>query len=50
MTHAEKLTEILKKKGIKPKPAKVKGNPSDLTSAAKQKELLVKIATDLGYM
>lgn len=50
MTHGEKLIEILKKKGKETKPAKVKGNAADLNSTAKQKDLLVKIATDLGYM
>ncbi len=45
----EKLAQYLNKKGIEPK-QKEKQSPSNINSAAKQKELLVTIAKDLGYL
>ena len=49
MNAGEKLAQYLNKKGIEPK-QKTKQNPSDISSAAKQKELLITIAKDLGYL
>lgn len=50
MTATEKLKAFAEKKGIILKPEKVKESPANINSAAKQKELLLKIATDLGYL
>jgi hypothetical protein len=47
MTAIEKFA---KKKGIELKPVKVKDNLANINSAAKQKDLLIQIATDLGYL
>jgi hypothetical protein len=44
------IEKFAKGKGLELKPAKVKDTPASINSAAKQKELLLKIATDLGYL
>jgi len=44
------IEKFAKNKGIELKPVKVKESPANINSAAKQKELLLKIATDLGYL
>ena len=46
----EKIKKFAEKHGIVLKPEKVIDSPANINSAAKQKELLLKIATDLGYL
>ena len=41
---------MLKNKGIELNQPKLKDKVANINSAAKQKELLIKIATDLGYV
>jgi len=49
--NVDKLIEFAEKHGAKlKKEAKEKQNASDISTAAKQKELLLRIATDLGYL
>lgn len=51
MTAAEKIEKYLEKRGVETKPKlKVKRKASDITTAAKEKELLITIASDLGYI
>lgn len=50
MTPGERLTEVLKKKGVEPNPSKTKVKESTLTSSAKQIAVLMQIARDLGYV
>lgn len=44
------IEKFAKKHGLKLKPKREKENSSNINSAAKQKELLITIATDLGYL
>lgn len=44
------IEKYLNKKNIVLKPKKVKDNSSNISTSAKQKELLLKIAKDLGYL
>ncbi len=49
MTASERLAQYLKKKGIEPK-LKTKLKASEISTAAKQKDLIISIAKDLGYL
>lgn len=44
------IEKFAEKHGLKLKAKREKGKPSSINSAAKQKELLITIATDLGYL
>ena len=44
------IEKFAEKNGLKLKPKREKESPSNINSSAKQKELLIKIATDLGYL
>ena len=51
MKNHEKILSYLDKRGVKPtKKVKVVTKQADLKTAAKEKELLLRIATDLGYI
>ena len=50
MKASENLMKFLEKKGRPVAPAKVKEKESTITSAAKQKELLLRIGRELGYI
>lgn len=51
MTPAEKIVKYLEKRGVKPpEKAKLKFKEADIKTAAKEKELLITIAADLGYI
>ncbi len=49
MTAGERLAQYLQKKGIVQK-QKVKQKSNDITTAAKQKDLIINIAKSLGYL
>jgi len=50
MKASENLIKFLEKKGRPVAPVKVKEKESGINSAAKQKELLLRIGRDLGYI
>lgn len=50
MTAQERIVKFAKKAGVKLKKQAEKESPANISSAAKQKALLIKIATDLGYL
>jgi hypothetical protein len=50
MNSLKTIENFAQKHGLKLKPAKEKQSPLNINSSAKQKELLIKIATDLGYL
>lgn len=51
MTPHQKVKIFAEKHGAKiTKPGKMKQKKSDISNTAKQKDLLIQLATDLGYL